>query len=263
MKHHVMRKLLLAALLSGAGSASAQEVAAPAGIAACQACHGPNGISGSGDIPNLAAQKAPYIVKQLTAFKAGTRKNDLMAAIAGQLSEADIKAYAAYWSSRSFTPIDPHAATPAESRNIASRMTFPANFPGGFKLYETVEDAAAGSIARRYANAVAIKAARAVQPVADGAVIVVANYTAKPDAAGKLQPDTLRSYAAMEAKAGWGDSVPALLRNGNWDFAVFDAKGIRNDGLNQARCLACHKPMAADSFMFTGKALRAAAAKGG
>jgi len=70
-------------------------------------------------------------------------------------------------------------------------------------------------------------------------------------------------YAGMESRAGWGAGIPALLRNGNWDFAVFDAQRIRNDRLNQAQCLACHHPQAANSHVFTLAELRAAATGAG
>ena len=62
--------------------------------------------------------------------------------------------------------------------------------------------------------------------------------------------DDNKTIRAMDilVRAGWGDTVPALLRNGDWDYALFAADGSRRDGLNQAPCLACHKPLAADSF---------------
>jgi hypothetical protein len=63
----------------------------------------------------------------------------------------------------------------------------------------------------------------------------------------------------METRAGWGAAIPALLRNGDWDFAVFDAQRVRNDGLNQAQCLACHRPQAANSHVFTLAELRTTA----
>ena len=79
------------------------------------------------------------------------------------------------------------------------------------------------------------------------------------DAQGKPVAGKVLSYAAMSARAGWGTEVPLLLRNGDWDYALFDANRVRRDGLNQAQCLACHKPIAADSYVFTMKQLREAA----
>jgi cytochrome c553 len=226
--------------------------AAPVDVSACQACHGDNGISRNPRVPNLAGQQQAYLAAQLQAFKAGTRHNDAMQAIAGQLSDADIAGYAAYWSSHPAMPGDAHgqaAAGPA----IPSRMTFPANFPAGFTSYERVPGEN-GASAERYANATALAAARANRPLPDGSIIVVANRDASGAATG---------YAAMATQAGWGETVPALLRNGNWDYAVFDAAHVRNARLNQAQCLACHRAQAQNSFVFTLPALRTRAQQPG
>ena len=225
---------------------------APVDVAACTACHGANGVSRNPRIPNLAGQQADYLVAQLRAFKGGTRHNDLMEAIAAQLSDAEMTALARYWNSQSPAGMgDAHAA--AAGPAIPSRMNFPANFPNGFTLYSSGN--AGGAFSERYANAAALAAARAGRPLPDGSVIVVVN---RPSAGA---PPT--GYAGMESRAGWGQAVPALLRNENWDFAVFDAQKVRNDRLNQAQCLACHRPQGANSHVFTFADLRAAATRTG
>jgi cytochrome c553 len=68
--------------------------------AICATCHGATGISIAPIYPNLAGQKAPYIVKQLTDFKAGTRTDMMMAPMAMNLSEQDMADLAAYFSSQ-------------------------------------------------------------------------------------------------------------------------------------------------------------------
>lgn len=237
-------------------------------VAACQACHGKDGISESAEIPNLAGQKPAYLVKQLQAFRAGTRKNDLMAAIAGQLGDDEMRAVAALWSQLPGPAASASGATGSVAA-IRSRMTFPAGFPAGFTLYETLAEPGSTQVTRRYANAAAVQAARDRKPLGDGAAIVVVNLAAELDAAQKPVLDRngapvagkVLSYAAMAVRTGWGQDVPALLRNGDWDYALFSADGSRRDGLNQAPCLACHKPIAADSYVFTMDALRAVAAR--
>lgn len=224
--------------------------AAPVDVSACQACHGDNGISRNPRVPNLAGQQQAYLAAQLQAFKAGTRHNDAMQAIAAQLSDADIAGYAAYWSSH---PADAHGAAAAAGPAIPSRMTFPANFPTGFTSYERVPGEG-GASAERYANGVALAAARAGRPLPEGSVIIVVNRDAGGAATG---------YAAMATQAGWGATVPALLRNGDWDYAVFDAAHVRNDRLNQAQCLACHRAQAENSYVFTLPALRTRAQQPG
>jgi len=67
--------------------------------ASCAGCHGADGISKSPAFPNLKGQKAVYVVKQLKAFKAGTRKDGTMQAMSKPLSDADMSNIAAYYES--------------------------------------------------------------------------------------------------------------------------------------------------------------------
>jgi cytochrome c553 len=64
----------------------------------CLGCHGASG-EGNGEFPRLAGQQPSYLAQQLTAFKNGSRQNGAMQAIAGSLSEEDIKDLAAYFGS--------------------------------------------------------------------------------------------------------------------------------------------------------------------
>jgi cytochrome c553 len=259
------RRLAAASTLLGAlvpGPIYAQPQApteTPPDVAACKACHGPAGVSINPAIPNLAGQKPAYLEAQLTAFRSKDRRNDLMNVIAGQLSDSDIHQFAAYWASRPAAPAADAQGQPAPSAAIHSRMTFPANFPAGFTAYQdVVED---GVLTRSYVNTVAWKAARAGQRLPDGSIILRVNYKAEKDATGKDVAGAVQSYNGMESRQGWDKDIPALLRNGNWDYALFTADGQRQDQLNQAQCLACHKPAAADSYVFTITQLRTAAAK--
>lgn len=90
-------------LLSGVtGIASAAHADAAAGKAKsgmCAACHGAAGVSSIPGYPNLAGQNEQYLVAQLKAFKAGTRKNPMMNPTAAALSDADIDNLASYYSS--------------------------------------------------------------------------------------------------------------------------------------------------------------------
>ncbi|MDE0518492.1 MAG: cytochrome c [Oligoflexia bacterium] len=65
----------------------------------CVACHGANGISNSPIWPNLAGQKAQYLVKQLKDFRSGARKEPSMSPMVKPLTDADIENLAAYYSS--------------------------------------------------------------------------------------------------------------------------------------------------------------------
>ena len=92
---------LVAALgLSANAFAAGSVEAGQAKSATCMACHGMDGNSLSPEWPNLASQHAVYIERQLKAFKAGERKNDLMSPMAMILTEEDMADLAAYFSSQ-------------------------------------------------------------------------------------------------------------------------------------------------------------------
>ncbi|NBO76402.1 MAG: cytochrome c4 [Betaproteobacteria bacterium] len=105
--------LLSAAALLGAGTAlAASPAAAPAPdlakgqatAAVCSACHTADGSRGSPANPILAGQHPEYLVKQLQEFKAGKRKNAIMAGFAATLSDEDMRNVAAFYASKQAKP---------------------------------------------------------------------------------------------------------------------------------------------------------------
>jgi cytochrome c553 len=70
----------------------------------CKACHGMQGIPVADEWPVLSGQQAPYLQKQLVAYKRGERQHSLMQAALSQLGEDDFAALAAYYSQ-----LDPEA----------------------------------------------------------------------------------------------------------------------------------------------------------
>jgi len=67
--------------------------------ATCSACHGFLGISANNEWPNLAGQKTGYLVKQIQAFRDGTRVDPVMSGMAAGLTDEDIDNIAAYYNS--------------------------------------------------------------------------------------------------------------------------------------------------------------------
>lgn len=68
-------------------------------VAACTACHGPNGSGIPAQFPRLAGQFAEYTSAQLRAFRGGERTNDpnrMMRTVAEKLSDREIAALAEY-----------------------------------------------------------------------------------------------------------------------------------------------------------------------
>ena len=240
-----------------AGKAKVQSV--------CAACHGAAGVSVGDAIPNLAGQKAVYLESQLKALKDGSRKNPVMNAIAGQLTPDEIANVAAYFASLA------GAASGAKSEflpNLArTSVTFPDNYQATFTKYHTINFPATRQVRYYFANPVALKAAREGKALPDGAVLFAEVYSAKlgPDqkpvtgSDGFFVADQLLFYTAMARDAGWGSDIPDMLRNENWNYAVFTTGKQHRPGVNQAECLACHKPLDKVSDTFTLDQLTAAA----
>jgi cytochrome c553 len=66
-------------------------------VPACASCHGPNGAGIPAQFARLAGQHQEYTSAQLTAFRAGTRKNSQqMTTIASRLSDEEIAAVSDY-----------------------------------------------------------------------------------------------------------------------------------------------------------------------
>lgn len=69
------------------------------GVAACSACHGPNGAGIPAQYPRIAGQFPEYTAAQLRAFRSGERANDpnrMMRAVADKLTDREITALAEY-----------------------------------------------------------------------------------------------------------------------------------------------------------------------
>ena len=98
MKHQILATVSALILAASANVALAADAAAgKAKAATCNACHGANGISAVPTYPNLAGQKEAYLVKQMKAFKDGSRKDPTMNAMAAPLSDEDMANIAAHY----------------------------------------------------------------------------------------------------------------------------------------------------------------------
>ncbi len=66
----------------------------------CAACHSADGSRGMPIYPILQGQHPEYLVKQLTEFKEGKRKNAIMNGMAAALSPEDMRNVAAFYASK-------------------------------------------------------------------------------------------------------------------------------------------------------------------
>lgn len=234
--------------------------------AVCAACHGANGLSVTDTIPNLAGQKAAYLESQLRALKAGTRRNAVMGAIAAQLAPEDITNVAAYFASLPGAGV---ASTKSDFLPSLAKtpVTLPDGYPNGFTMYQTVNRADINQVRYLYANAVALQAAREGRPLPNGSVLVLEQHAAKLGddkkpvlgSDGYYVRERFLAYAVMGREAGWGRDIPDMLRNEDWNYAVFTPEKKLRAGVNQAECLACHKPLDKTSFTFSLEPLTTAA----
>jgi len=254
------------ALAAPLAHAAADTAAGKAKVdAVCAACHGANGVSVADTIPNLAGQKSAYLESQLKALKDGSRKNPIMGAIAAQLSADDIANVAAY-----FSTLPGAAASTAKSDflpNLAkSKVSFPEGYQASFVRYHTINFPATRQVRYYFANPAAATAAKEGRDLPNGSVLFAEVWSAKLDADKKpmtgsdgfFMPDQLLFYTAMARDAGWGQDIPDMLRNEEWNYAAFTTAKQQRP-VNQAECLACHKPLDKVSYTFTLKELTAVA----
>ncbi len=73
----------------------------------CVACHGADGISVIDEAPNLAGSQSQYLQGQLMDLRSGKRVSEVMNAIAVDLTDAEIKAAADWYSSIKLSVVSP------------------------------------------------------------------------------------------------------------------------------------------------------------
>lgn len=114
--------------------------------AVCAGCHGIDGIGVSEENPNLAGQKETYLVKQLKAFKSGSRVNPTMNAMTASLTDEDIANLASYYSSLQGGVVVSDNKKPAAATAKASKAEFPHTVFITMKKGGTVETFPAQSV---------------------------------------------------------------------------------------------------------------------
>lgn len=137
-------------------------------------------------------------------------------------------------------------------------IKFPSD-PG--TMYMSIDRADNMQFREYYANATALEAAKKGEPLPAGSVLTGVLYKAKlnaqgePDkgADGRFIKDDLIGYIVMEKQKGWGESLPADLRNGEWEYQSFTAAKAANEKANLKACYECHRDKvgASKDYVFT------------
>ncbi len=147
-------------------------------------------------------------------------------------------------------------AQPALVTPGPNKVAFPADWAKG-TLYATVDRPDTKQYREFYSTPDVVAAARAGKPLPDGAVIVLAAYMAQldangvplKDANGRFLKGNLAAVNVQQKKKGWGDDIPAAIRNGDWVYQSFTPDGKVNDKANLAACYQCHLPFAKDDYL--------------
>ncbi len=105
----LLTALIALAVIAYAASAgwAADPKAGRKKAAACQTCHGIDGIAKIPIAPHIAGESQIYLETQLKAFRSGKRVHEIMSIIASQLSDEDIADLAAWYSSITITATMP------------------------------------------------------------------------------------------------------------------------------------------------------------
>lgn len=110
---HLLAALLTTAVLLPATAGAEEAGALDKLLPVCQSCHGEKGAKPIlPQYPVLAGQYTDYLEHSLKDYRSGQRKNAVMKAQAANLSDADIKALAKYFSRQEsplYTPALPAA----------------------------------------------------------------------------------------------------------------------------------------------------------
>ena len=93
-------RFLLLAGLSASLPALAGDAAAGRARAQtlCENCHGRDGVAVLAGAPNLSGQPKEYLLRQLHAYRSGSRQNEQMSVVAKTLTDADIENMAEWYS---------------------------------------------------------------------------------------------------------------------------------------------------------------------
>jgi hypothetical protein len=127
----------------------------------------------------------------------------------------------------------------------ADLVRFPHDFDKGV-LYATVER---GNLKEQiFTSREAIAAAKRGEALPSGTVITLVDY----------RDGKLHRYVVMEKRSGWGAQYAESKRNGEWEFQAFNADKTVNTNENLDRCFGCHKPQAANDFVWTFNRMKTA-----
>ena len=150
-------------------------------------------------------------------------------------------------------------AVPALAQNPGpNKVAFPESWSQGV-MYATVDRHDIKQYRELWSTKAAVDAVKAGKPIPPGTVLTLVQYKAVvddkgapvKDDKGRFKKGELVAYTVMEKRAGWGSEYPADIRNGEWEYQVFNAEKKVNDKANLKSCFQCHKPHEGQDFVIS------------
>jgi hypothetical protein len=147
------------------------------------------------------------------------------------------------------------------------KVAFPTDYGKGV-AYMTLDRPENKQVREYSTSQAAVDAAKKGEPLPQNTVITVVQYAAQLDPQGNPTKDAngrftktanILGYTVMEKRAGWGAEYPETQRNGEWEYQAFRADKTANPNANLTGCFNCHKPQAANDYVFSYDKLKLAA----
>ena len=140
------------------------------------------------------------------------------------------------------------------------RVPYPEGYADRFVLYNQVDRPDRGIVRFMYVSPESHEQAADGASAPDGTVLIMEDHPAALDADGapllgpdgRLIPsDEVTAVFVMEKQPGWGDTLPAETRNGDWDYAAYLADGSPRPDTTFDGCFGCHMNRSGSDFTFT------------
>ena len=135
------------------------------------------------------------------------------------------------------------------SAQAPEKIKYPYDYLKG-TLYATVDRPDTKQYRELYASPGVVESVRAGKGVPHGAVLTLVQWSVHQDdkgvplkdASGRFMKKDILAHTVMQKEKGWGAGYPDSLRNGEWEYSVFNAQGQFNPKANFKACFECHKP---------------------
>lgn len=137
---------------------------------------------------------------------------------------------------------------------------FPADYQTSFVRYAVIDRPDRKQVLHIYVSPQAFADVKKGAAMPEGTFALIEQHAAKlgadgeplRDLDGRFIPEAkILGYLAQEKRKGWGVAYPDNLRNGDWEYAAFNADGNQRQ-IDTAPCLTCHlQNRKAEDFTFT------------